>query len=131
MSDLSNHRFIENITIEQFQKLQEECNKNNKVIIVKFRATWCAPCRRIATFVDAIVKTLPEHFIYIDNDIDETMDLYMKLKAKKMLKGIPSILAWFPNKDRLHWYINDESVSGTDHNDIKHFFDICISENKK
>jgi len=97
---------------------------NPGVFIFKFSADWCNPCKKIKSFVDNVSLVLPMNVIYIFSvDVDECFDLYAYLKQKKMVSGIPSMLAY--KKDNIG-YASDASVSGTDENDLKHFFDTCL-----
>jgi len=43
---------------------------SNKLVIVKFSASWCAPCRVIAPFVDDLAKKNKD-ICFISVDIDE------------------------------------------------------------
>ena len=57
-------------------------------------------------------------------DIDDQLDLYMFLKRKRVITGIPCALAWHPNKQRDSslWYIADDCVLSSDTNDTTTFF---------
>ena len=105
-----------------------------RVLIIKFSAEWCKPCQDIKPFVEARVDELPQDgVVFCELDIDETLELYMTLKNKRMVKGVPSILAWHPRRDRDDslWYIPDDSVSGSDQNDVGAFFARCVKEARK
>ena len=73
---------------------------------------------------------MPENVVIVYIDIDEPMDLYMAFKTKKMLKGVPSILAFHGdvNHEDAHWYISDNSTSGSDENDVGTFFNHCAQK---
>ena len=105
-----------------------QSNLNNKVLIVKFGASWCRPCKNIKETCETWFSKLPENIICADIDIDECLDLYMALKTKKMVKGVPSILAWFGGNEREHWYIPDDSVSGGDILPVNAFFERCVAK---
>ena len=105
-------------------------NENNtKAIIIKFGATWCGPCKRIKPLCDEMVNNLQDNVIFFDIDIDKNMDLYVALKSKKMINGVPALLAYVKRNDRNYssWYASDLSISGTDTNNIKNFFS-CIKK---
>ena len=89
---MSEREIIEELEIEEFKTLRNSLG--NKVLIVKFSAEWCKPCQKIKNFVHERFAQMPENVVIVDIDIDETMDLYMAFKTKKMLKGVPSILAF-------------------------------------
>ena len=97
---------------------------NPGVFIFKFGAEWCGPCKKIKKFVDKVSLVLPTNIIYIFSvDVDECFDLYAYLKQKKMVSGIPVMLAY---KAGNITYAPDASVSGTDENELKYFFDTCL-----
>ena len=97
---------------------------NPGVFIFKFGAEWCSPCKKIKKFVDKVSLVLPTNIMYIYSvDVDECFDLYAYLKQKKMVSGIPVMLAY---KTGNTTYAPDASVSGTDENELKYFFDTCL-----
>ena len=122
---MTSREIIEELEIDQFKQLLQ--NLENKIIIIKFTADWCKPCKKIKPIVEEWFSKLNETFIIAEIDIDETMELYYALKTKKMVNGIPSILAYYGNveRDMNHWYIPSDSVIGGDENEVKLFFDRC------
>ena len=114
---------ITSLTPEQLFNLQR--SSTNKVIVVKFGAEWCKPCKLIKPTCEEWVKTCPSNIIYADIDIDESMDLYIAFKNKKMVRGVPTILAFNTSLARDQWYIPDFSVEGGDVEAVKKFFDKC------
>jgi len=116
----------EELTLNTFKELQN--NLNNKILIIKFGATWCKPCKSIKTTSERWFGEMPNNVICVDIDIDECLDLYMALKTKKMVKGIPAILAYYGDIKRDQWYIPDDSVSGGDIENVNKFFERCLSK---
>lgn len=105
-----------------------------RVIIIKFSADWCKPCKDIKQFVEECVNELPkDDIVYYEVDIDKTLELYLNLKNKRMLKGVPTIIAWYPKRDRDEnlWYIPDDSVSGGNRTEVGAFFMRCATEARK
>ena len=113
------------LTEETLSKLQSNL-QTKEMIIIKFTADWCGPCQGIKNYVDDIVKTLPNSIQFHEIDIDESLELYIKFKNKKMVTGIPAILG-FKDGKKDHWYIPDLSVLGGDKKEIKLFFENCMS----
>ena len=122
---MSSREIIEELEINQFKELLK--NIGNKIIIVKFTAEWCNPCKKIQPLVNENFNKLNETFVIFEIDIDETMELYYALKTKRMVNGIPSILAYYgnENRDMDKWYLPSDSVIGADENEVKLFFDRC------
>jgi thiol:disulfide interchange protein len=101
-------------------------NENPGVIIIKFSATWCGPCKLIDNFVKNKLSNLPQTTINVLKiDIDEAFDIYGFLKTKKVLKGVPTILAYF--QGNLECF-PDDMVSGTNETEISAFFARCIEQ---
>tara|TARA_Y100000389_G_scaffold203132_1_gene250580 strand:+ start:81 stop:482 length:402 start_codon:yes stop_codon:yes gene_type:complete len=104
---------------------------NYKGIIIKFGATWCGPCQRIKKLCDKLHMELSDDILYCDIDIDDNVELYVALKSKKMINGVPTLLAYVKhnNRDMNSWYASDLSVLGSDTNNITNFF-TCIKNYK-
>ena len=119
----STRQIITAMTPTDLQQLQT--NAKNSLIVVKFGAEWCKPCKLIKPLCEQWSATCPPHIIYADIDIDESMDLYMAFKNKKMVRGVPTILAFNTSLSRDQWYIPDFSVEGGDVEAVKKFFDKC------
>jgi thiol-disulfide isomerase/thioredoxin len=121
---------MEELEIDDFKELRKSIG--NKVLIVKFSAEWCKPCQKIKNFVHEQFVKMPENVVVVDIDIDETMDLYMAFRNKKMLNGVPSILAFYGDvvRDNTHWYVTDASISGSDESSVGLFFDECAQKAK-
>jgi hypothetical protein len=72
-------------------------------------------------------SNMPNNILLFNIDIDEQMDLYVQLKSKKMLKGVPTMMMWAPSYGNAEkpWYVSDESVSGADDREVRQFFARC------
>ena len=107
--------YITALTPVELQQLQTKLTPEH-VLIIKFSATWCAPCKIIKPVCDKWLISAPPNVIWAEIDIDESIELFGVLKTKKMIKGVPTLLAFYgnKNKDRTHWYIPDDSFSGSD-----------------
>ena len=120
-------KIIDNITKDLLIDFQNS-KPINIIIIIKFGATWCKPCQDIKKYCSQEVNNLPDIINYIDIDIDKCSDLYRALKTKKMIKGVPTILAYFGgNRESNTWYIPNDSVSGNNIQAISSFFQRCIN----
>ena len=97
---------------------------NPGVFIFKFGAEWCGPCKVIKKYIDNVSLVLPNNIMYIYNvDVDECFDLFAYLKQKKMITGIPTLLAY--KKGNTH-FAPDASASGTSEAELAHFFNTCL-----
>jgi thiol-disulfide isomerase/thioredoxin len=100
-----------------------------KAIVLKFGATWCKPCQVIKKQCNEYYEKLPSNVIYFDLDVDDNDELYIALKSKKMINGIPTILAYGKNPNRIAsaWYASDMSIIGSDKKAIDLFFNRVIN----
>ena len=99
---------------------------NPGVIIVKFGATWCGPCKLISgqshSYMNDMIAKFPDKVICCDIDVDDHFELYATLKQKKMVNGIPAILCWYAGNVTV---IPDDSTIGADIDQIKQLFLRC------
>ena len=109
---------IENRTV--FLNLLKD---NPGIIILKFGASWCKPCKLIETPVYNFFGSSPDNVICGDIDVDDSFDVFSYLKTKKMVSGVPTLLCY---KKGNITYIPDDSVSGSDLNNLNAFFIRCI-----
>lgn len=119
---------IEEISVEELLGLQQRIDKDgDKILVVKFTATWCRPCQTIKQLTEECFANLPKNVIIAELDVDNNMDLYMFMKKKRIVSGIPAILVWFPtpSRDPNHWYMPNDSVSGSNKSDIFELFKRC------
>ena len=105
----------------------ETIKNNNGLFIVKFNASWCGPCKMIASFVDNQFKNTSDIVTCANIDVDNNFDLFAFLKSKKMVKGVPIILAYKKGNTN---YSPDFSVSGTDEEQLVIFFRNCVNYTK-
>ena len=117
---------ITELDIEDLKLLQAKMTEH--VLIIKFGAEWCGPCKKIAPVYQEFIKKSPSNIIFADIDVDDNLDLYLGLKKHKMIQGIPVFLAFWGGINRLSWYIPDDSVIGADEITVAKFFDRCVKK---
>jgi len=120
------------IATELTPKTLEEAQKRlgRKVMIVKFGATWCAPCKKIKSTCDNYFVRLSSNVVCADIDVDENIELYATLKRRKQCNGVPTILAFYGDVKRDQWFIPDDSVSGGNIEQVHKFFNRCEAKAK-
>ncbi len=97
---------------------------NPGIIIIKLGATWCQPCKKIEPVMSSWLNKLQHDQIQrVVLDIDDCIDLYGFLKKKRVVRGVPTLLAYY--KENTH-YIPDDMSFGSDENETNAFFVRCV-----
>jgi len=102
------------------QSFQNALDTNPGIIIIKFGAEWCGPCKKIEGHVKILMNKMPNNVQCYVIDIDNSLEIYSFLKNKKMVNGIPVILAYYSENTS---YIPDDVVIGADVVKINEFFE--------
>jgi len=98
-------------------------NENRGLMIFKYTAGWCKPCQTIKKEVDAHFENISsDSVLCFEVDVDECFDLFAYMKTKKMMKGIPTLMAY---KKGNNSFVPDDSISGADINEVNAFFERC------
>jgi thioredoxin 1 len=97
-------------------------SNNPGLVIVKFGAEWCGPCKLISPVLQGFFATSPDNVVCADIDVDESFDIYAFMKSKKMVNGIPVILCY---KKGNTTFIPDDSITGADPAQLHAFFTRC------
>lgn len=120
---MSKSEIIKELDKSDMQKLLKKASIEKKIVVVKFTAQWCGPCQRIKTDCYTMFNQLPDKIIIadLDVDVDKNCEFYGLMKRKRLVNGIPVLMAWRPIVDRPFWYVPDDSVTGGDINQIKAF----------
>jgi thioredoxin 1 len=108
--------------IQDRKHFAELLQKNPGLIVVKFGAEWCGPCKTIEPLVQSYFEQSPAKVQCVKIDIDECFDVYAYLKSKKIVNGIPAILCY--QKENLN-YVPDDFVLGANSQEISSFFERC------
>lgn len=113
---------LSELSKEGFQKQLQE---NPGLFIIKFGAEWCGPCKRVDPLIYSYFAKIQGSQIQCAIiDIDESFEIYAFLKSKKMVNGVPVLLAY--QKGNVT-YIPDEIVVGADETQIHAFFQKCYN----
>lgn len=121
-------------SIPSVQAFSDLLQSNPGIIILKFGAEWCGPCKRIEPLVNAWYARIASDSFFSTRvicgliDVDENFEVYGFLKSKRRINGIPAILCYY--KGNLS-YIPEEMTAGSDVNQTNAFFERCLNAVKQ
>jgi len=93
---------------------------NVNLVILRFTAAWCGPCKRIEPLINSWPYRNDDGIAFYDLDIDANVDIYSFFKSKRRINGVPALMAFSRGNVSI---FADEFVSSGDPNEIKRFFD--------
>jgi thioredoxin 1 len=111
--------------IENRQQLFDLIANKENILVLKFGAEWCGPCKKIEGLVNEWYNILPANVICGILDVDENFDVFAFYKQKRIVKTIPTILRY--DADHNHWAPSD-FISSSDSNDINTFFKSIVDD---
>ena len=106
--------------IVNLEQLRELLASNKGTTIIKFSAGWCGPCQRILPQFNMLAENATANgVLVIKIDIDECMDIYQYYKSKKMINGVPTVMAFYGENTSMY---PDHVVIGADPTQLNLFF---------
>lgn len=109
-------------SLEKLPDLLQALQNNPGVFIMKLGAEWCGPCKRIEGLVKSCMDQAPANVQCAVIDVDEAIEVYGFLKTKRVVNGIPAILAYYQGNLN---YVPDDVVIGSDQKQVIAFFQRC------
>ena len=108
--------------INNLQEFKNLLQSNPGVTIIKFGAAWCGPCRRIEKPLHTYIHQMPDNVQCVIVDIDNCPEIYSFMKSKRMVNGVPALLAY---KIGNNTYVPDDMNVGADYTQLQEFFQRC------
>ena len=110
-------------SIKSANDLSELLQVNTGLIIIKLGATWCGPCKKIEPLVNDWLQKMSANVCRAIIDIYENIDLYGFYKKKRVVQGVPTIMAYYEGNDH---YLPDDITFGSDPKTTNDFFLRCV-----
>jgi thioredoxin 1 len=114
--------------IESNIEFRNLLSENPGVLLIKFGAEWCNPCKKIEEALKHYIAQLADNVLPVMVDVDESFEVYAYLKNKRMINGIPAILVYY--KGNIN-YIPDDIHMGSDLNQLRIFFEKVHQKSKE
>ena len=72
-------------SVDQWNDIVVAHEKNKSILVCKFSASWCGPCRALAPKVDALALTYEEDkVLFLSIDIDECQEIADKFNVTSL-----------------------------------------------
>ena len=113
------------VSNQDFSKLLQE---NPGMVIAKFGAEWCGPCKRIEELVNKCMDQMPNSIQCLIIDVDESFELYAFLKSKKIVTSLPTIVCYEKGNTS---YVPNDVVVGADPSQVNIFFGKAFTKGKQ
>ena len=91
---------------ENFKNYSTCDDNKNRLIILKFTATWCGPCKKIKPFIEAKKKEYPNN-IFIAVDVDN--DHHQALCNNFSVQAMPTFI-FYRNGVLLHTLVGSNEI---------------------
>jgi len=89
---MTNKQIIINIqNKEEFFRILQN---NPGLVLLKFGATWCGPCKAVDPIIHNYFVSTPENVVCCILDIDDNFELYGYMKRSRVTNGIPVVLCY-------------------------------------
>ena len=107
------------IEVKDRQTFMNYLKENDGIMVFKFGAEWCRPCRNIQEDLEHHFANSHKNIYCFDLNVDMCVDVYSFLKQKRQINGIPAILAY--KKDN-KTFAPDLSHTGSNKAELANFF---------
>tara|TARA_B100000900_G_scaffold132342_1_gene112025 strand:+ start:3821 stop:4180 length:360 start_codon:yes stop_codon:yes gene_type:complete len=111
--------------ISSREELVNLIKENKGILVLKFGAEWCGPCKKIEQTVIDWFNILPANVTCGIIDCDESFDVYAFYKKHKIVKTIPAILRF--DSENEHW-APDDAIFSSDSEELNIFFQKIIND---
>ena len=90
------YRAVKNLDTSNYNSF---INQRDKLVVVMYSASWCAPCRRLGPAIDSVASEFPKSVQAALIDVDA----YRDLAVQAGVNGIPDV-RFFHNGEEIHQF---------------------------
>ena len=84
---MTTKEIIKNLDRNEFRDL---INSNEGLVIIKFTASWCGPCKKITPVIEELSEKLKENVYFYKIQIDDELNEEICEKCK--IKSVPTFI---------------------------------------
>lgn len=85
------------VTDETFESFKKQSIEKNIPMVLKFSASWCAPCKIIAPFYNELCNKNESKGVFLHVDVDESD----KLTSEFNITAMPTFIGCVPSNNNL------------------------------
>jgi thiol-disulfide isomerase/thioredoxin len=93
--------------------------RNPGLVLLKFGATWCGPCKVVDPIIYEYFNNTPDKVICASLDIDDNFELYGYFKKSRVTNGIPVVLCYSADNKNI---MPTDSITGSNKTELINFF---------
>lgn len=101
-------RIIHPASYDELRSIIDQANKEEKLLVVDFFATWCPPCKMLGPVLEKLATKFPS-VTFVKIDIDEHQDIAQHYN----IKSIPTLelILCGDSKKTIHGFIAEDKLS--------------------
>jgi len=92
---------------------------NPGLVLLKFGATWCGPCKVVDPIIHNYFINTPNNVVCCILDIDDNFELYGYMKKSRVTNGIPVVLCYDTSNLTI---MPTDSITGSNKFELYQFF---------
>ena len=71
-------------TLKEYQTFKNKAIEEKKIFLIKFTASWCGPCRKLAPLVEDIATKQADNIIVVEVNVDNAKELCELFKVQSI-----------------------------------------------
>ena len=98
-------------TLKEYQTFKNKAIEEKKIFLIKFTASWCGPCRKLAPLVEDIATKQADNIIVVEVNVDNAKELCELFKVQ----SIPfCVVAGYTSNANPETKVEQDEIKGYD-----------------